>query len=183
MLDDVKGNWERRLSCLRRLQSLALGSLASSSITAQLVKSVKAGLVKGISDLRSAIVREAAGAIACLAEVLPTPIFDTLVDVLAPDIIKGLPIAVRVIADSADFAARAIISRTTSVRFMQHVLQSIHSTRAPVACCKCAECTPPAPIPHAQVSRDCRTAGTSACVSSTGAPTRQTVWVTLSTVQ
>ena len=45
----------------------------------------------------------------------------------------------RVIADSADFAARAIISRSTSVRFMQHVLQAIHSTRAPVACCKCAE--------------------------------------------
>jgi hypothetical protein len=44
-----------------------------------------------------------------------------------------------VIADSADFAARAIISRSTSVRFMQHVLQAIHSTRAPVACCKCAE--------------------------------------------
>ena len=47
--------------------------------------------------------------------------------------------AVRVIADSADFAARAIISRSTSIRFMQHVLQAIHSTRAPVACCKCAE--------------------------------------------
>ncbi len=45
----------------------------------------------------------------------------------------------RVIADSADFAARAIISRSSSVRFMQHVLQAIHSTRAPVACCKCAE--------------------------------------------
>ncbi len=103
--------------------------------------------------------REAAGAIACLAEVLPTPVFDSLVDMLAPEIIKGLPIAgqtpssatfilssypslsiaVRVIADSADFAARAIISRSTSVRFMQHVLQAIHSTRAPVACCKCAE--------------------------------------------
>jgi hypothetical protein len=48
-------------------------------------------------------------------------------------------ISVRVIADSADFAARAIISRSTSIRFMQHVLQAIHSTRAPVACCKCAE--------------------------------------------
>ena len=104
--------------------------------------------------------REAAGAIACLVEVLPTPIFDALVEMLAPEIIKGLPIAghtpsssvfmqpvipcllpiaVRVIADSADFAARAIISRSTSVRFMQHVLQAIHSTRAPVACCKCAE--------------------------------------------
>jgi hypothetical protein len=98
-------------------------------------------------------------------------VFDSLVDLLAPEIIKGLPIAglalarltadhlhtrvaaafrrenatssppraVRVIADSADFAARAIISRSTSVRFMQHVLQAIHSTRAPVACCKCAE--------------------------------------------
>ena len=97
--------------------------------------------------------------------------FDSLVDLLAPEIIKGLPIAgespvlmsihpsscrpqcvqnspivmphpalaVRVIADSADFAARAIISRSSSVRFMQHVLQAIHSTRAPVACCKCAE--------------------------------------------
>ena len=37
--------------------------------------------------------REAAGAIACLAEVLPTPVFDSLVDLLAPEIIKGLPIA------------------------------------------------------------------------------------------
>ena len=88
MLDDVKGNWERRLSCLRRLQSLALGSLADSSLAPALVKLVRSGLVKGIrscflettssmshsffaSDLRSAIVREAAGAIACLAEVLP----------------------------------------------------------------------------------------------------------------
>ncbi len=83
MLDDVKGNWERRLSCLRRLQSLALGSLADSSLAPALVKLVRSGLVKGIrscflettssishSDLRSAIVREAAGAIACLAEVL-----------------------------------------------------------------------------------------------------------------
>ncbi len=37
--------------------------------------------------------REAAGAIACLAEVLPAPVFDSLVDLLAPEIIKGLPIA------------------------------------------------------------------------------------------
>ena len=48
VLDDVKGNWERRLSCLRRLQSLALGSLAECSIAPSLVKLVRSGLVKGI---------------------------------------------------------------------------------------------------------------------------------------
>ncbi len=48
MLDDVKGNWERRLSCLRRLQSLALVSLADSSLAPALVKLVRSGLVYGI---------------------------------------------------------------------------------------------------------------------------------------
>jgi hypothetical protein len=48
VLDDVKGNWERRLSCLRRLQSLALGSLADCSVAPALVKLVRGGLVKGI---------------------------------------------------------------------------------------------------------------------------------------
>ena len=48
VLDDTKGNWERRLSCLRRLQSLALGSLAGSPLAPSLVKLVRGGLVKGI---------------------------------------------------------------------------------------------------------------------------------------
>ena len=48
VLDDTKGNWERRLSCLRRLQSLALGSLAPSPLAPSLVKLVRGGLVKGI---------------------------------------------------------------------------------------------------------------------------------------
>jgi hypothetical protein len=48
VLEDVKGSWERRLSCLRRLQSLALGSLAGSCLAPSLVKLVRGGLVKGI---------------------------------------------------------------------------------------------------------------------------------------
>ncbi len=51
MLDDVKGNWERRLSCLRRLQSLALGSLADSSLAPALVKLVRSGLVNSCKNL------------------------------------------------------------------------------------------------------------------------------------
>ena len=117
-----------------------------------------------ISDLRSAIVREAAGAIACLAEVLPTPVFDSVVDLLAPEIIKGLPIA----GQNPLFLMFecAILSdcrwQCGSLQTAQ-TLQRGQSSAAPPACALCStfcrQYTPRGPLSRAaSVQSTCRCA-------------------------
>eukprot|EP00659_Diplonema_papillatum_P017520 gene17520-26953_t len=109
-LQDIKGPWSDRLDALKKLQSLILGGAPRLPNYYELVhEKLRFGIVAQVSDLRSAIVKEACLLLMMMCKMTAPHTWEDIVTWFVPALQKQLPVTVQIIADVVNQTLRFFI--------------------------------------------------------------------------
>ena len=122
LLLDVKNEWSVRMKAMSGIELLSRESgIGRWSEWGKELEALRPLLCDQLTDLRSAVVREACRVLVALATASRAQ-FEREVDVYYPLLFKGLFVTIRVIRESCDECLQALTQRTASVRCLPALL-------------------------------------------------------------
>jgi len=129
-LSDQRGDWNNRMSALKRLQALSLGSSQLGQF-AQLCMRLREPLVSQVQDLRSAIVREACSVLYILVHALGAEC-EPLALAALPALFKITFVAILVVAESGYQCICAIVSQCRTARVVGILIEQMNNRNGTV---------------------------------------------------
>jgi hypothetical protein len=105
--------WDRRLDALRKIEGLLLGDAHEFPSFLPSLALLHQPLIRQITDLRSAVVREACRQVCLLATTLRDKDFEACADAVLPHLVSRSTLRVDVMVSSADTAAQVIIAHSS----------------------------------------------------------------------